>query len=172
VSHALEMTINFYYPTLELFSFSFTQNFVYPTLFSSVPLPAINNDRSLNHSKLQLLCTRIIFYKKIFRRCFWLGLKIISNFPFKIPISIQNPVSYLSLTPVCTDTLLNVFLAIAVDNLATAQALTRDEEREQRERDLAKKRIQEKRQKGWLKAKKQLPIVLTFKYLSNLRNAR
>ena len=36
-----------------------------------------------------------------------------------------------------------MFLAIAVDNLATAQALTRDEERE-----LAKKRIQEKRQKG------------------------
>ena len=44
------MTINFYYPTLELFCFSFTQpfthsqNFVYPTLFFSVP---INNDRSL-----------------------------------------------------------------------------------------------------------------------------
>ncbi|CAB4032911.1 voltage-dependent N-type calcium channel subunit alpha-1B-like isoform X1, partial [Paramuricea clavata] len=69
-------------------------------------------------------------------------------------------------------TLLNVFLAIAVDNLATAQALTRDEEREQRERDLAKKRIQEKRQKGWLKAKKQLPIILTFKHFSNLRNAK
>ncbi len=70
------------------------------------------------------------------------------------------------------DTLLNVFLAIAVDNLATAQALTRDEEREQKERELAKKRMQEKRQKGWLKAKKQLPIVLTFKHLSNLRNGR
>ena len=42
VSHALEMTINFYYATLELFCFSFTQpitqNFVYPTLFSSIPL--------------------------------------------------------------------------------------------------------------------------------------
>jgi hypothetical protein len=52
VSHALEMTIHFYYPTLELFCFSFTQpfitqNVVYPTLFSSVPRPAINNDRSL-----------------------------------------------------------------------------------------------------------------------------
>jgi hypothetical protein len=50
VNNALEMTINFYYPTLELFCFSFTQpfthsqNFVYPTLFFSVP---INNDRSL-----------------------------------------------------------------------------------------------------------------------------
>jgi hypothetical protein len=39
VSHALEMTMNFYYPLL-------TQNFVYPTLFSSVPPPAINNDRA------------------------------------------------------------------------------------------------------------------------------
>jgi hypothetical protein len=29
VSHALEMTINFYYPTLELFCFSFTQPFTY-----------------------------------------------------------------------------------------------------------------------------------------------
>jgi hypothetical protein len=53
VSHALEMTINFYYPTLELFSFSFTQPFahskfcLYLALFSSVPPPAINNDRSL-----------------------------------------------------------------------------------------------------------------------------
>jgi hypothetical protein len=51
VSHALEMT-NYYYPTLELFCFRLpnlllTQNFVYPTLFSSVPSPAINNDRSL-----------------------------------------------------------------------------------------------------------------------------
>ena len=70
------------------------------------------------------------------------------------------------------DTLLNVFLAIAVDNLATAQALTRDEEREQKERELATKRIQEKRQRGWLKAKKQLPIALTFKHLSHLRNCR
>lgn len=31
----------------------------------------------------------------------------------------------LSLTPVSTDTLLNVFLAIAVDNLANAQELTK-----------------------------------------------
>jgi hypothetical protein len=53
VSHALEMTINFYYPTLELFCFSlpsvlFIQNFVYPTHSSSVSPPTpINNDRSL-----------------------------------------------------------------------------------------------------------------------------
>jgi hypothetical protein len=59
VSRALEMTLNFYYPTLELFCLSFThsydlpnllltQNFVYPTLFSSAPPPAINNDRSFS----------------------------------------------------------------------------------------------------------------------------
>ena len=65
-----------------------------------------------------------------------------------------------------------MFLAIAVDNLATAQALTRDEEREQKARELAKKRIKEKRQRGWMKAKKQLPVVLTFKNLSNFRSSR
>ena len=37
-----------------------------------------------------------------------------------------------------SDTLLNVFLAIAVDNLANAQALTRDEEIEMRKREEAK----------------------------------
>ena len=64
-----------------------------------------------------------------------------------------------------------MFLAIAVDNLATAQALTRDDEREQRERELARRRRQEKRRDGWLKAKKQLPIVLKFKNLPS-RNSR
>jgi hypothetical protein len=55
VSHALEMAINFYHPTHDLFSFSFpqsfTQNFVHPTPFSSVPPPAINNDCSLRQVK-------------------------------------------------------------------------------------------------------------------------
>lgn len=37
----------------------------------------------------------------------------------------QVPVALLSLTLVPTDTLLNVFLAIAVDNLANAQELTK-----------------------------------------------
>ena len=73
---------------------------------------------------------------------------------------------------VSSDTLLNVFLAIAVDNLATAQALTRDEEREQKERELAKKRLKEKRRNGWLKAKRQLPAVLNFKNLTTLKNRR
>jgi hypothetical protein len=44
VSHAFEMTINFYYPTLELFCFSFTHPFTHskfclrnPFLFSATP---------------------------------------------------------------------------------------------------------------------------------------
>jgi hypothetical protein len=54
MSHALEMTINFYcFGNDNKFVFHlpnhliFTQNFVYPTLFPSVPPPAINNDRSV-----------------------------------------------------------------------------------------------------------------------------
>ena len=84
VNHVLEMTINFYYPTLELFCFALcfslvfcfflffilflffifspnlilTQNFVYPTFFSSVLPPAINNDRSLSNIK-RLIFTQI-----------------------------------------------------------------------------------------------------------------
>jgi hypothetical protein len=52
VSHALEMTIFFITQPLSCFVFHLpnllvTQNFVYPTLFSSVPPHAINNDQSL-----------------------------------------------------------------------------------------------------------------------------
>ena len=58
MSHALEMKIHFYYPTLQLFCFSFTQPFtyskfcLYPTLFSSVPPPAMKNDQSLRNGSL------------------------------------------------------------------------------------------------------------------------
>jgi hypothetical protein len=54
-----------YYPTLELFCFSFTQpftltltqNFVYPTLFSSALPPAIiNNDQSLGGVRQHVPC--------------------------------------------------------------------------------------------------------------------
>ena len=50
MSRALEMTIIFYYPTLELFCFSFTQPFTHSKFclfFSSVPPIAINNERFL-----------------------------------------------------------------------------------------------------------------------------
>ena len=40
-----------------------------------------------------------------------------------------------------TDVLLNVFLAIAVDNLANAQQLSQDEEAEETEREERKKNI-------------------------------
>ena len=50
---SLEMTINFITQPLSCFVFHLpnlllTQNLVYPTLFSSVPPPAINNERSLS----------------------------------------------------------------------------------------------------------------------------
>jgi hypothetical protein len=48
VSHALEMTIILYYPTLELFCFSFTQPFTHSKFCLSNPFlsAAINNDWS------------------------------------------------------------------------------------------------------------------------------
>jgi hypothetical protein len=50
VSHALEMTIHFYYPTLVLFCFSFTQPFTHSKFTQPFSLrkqpPSINNDRS------------------------------------------------------------------------------------------------------------------------------
>ena len=42
-------------------------------------------------------------------------------------------------TNIIKDTLLNVFLAIAVDNLANAQVLTHDEEQEMKEAEEQKK---------------------------------
>ncbi|KAK3748061.1 hypothetical protein QZH41_004204 [Actinostola sp. cb2023] len=58
-------------------------------------------------------------------------------------------------------TLLNVFLAIAVDNLANAQALTRLEEQDERQREQNKRRRQDKRRNGWAKAK-QLPMIMAI----------
>lgn len=60
------------------------------------------------------------------------------------------------------DTLLNVFLAIAVDNLANAQALNRDEEEEIKTREQSRRRRMEKRQKNWDKAR-QIPILIRLK---------
>jgi hypothetical protein len=48
VSHALEMTINFYYPTLELFCFSFAQPFTHSKFCLPNPfLFAINNEMKI-----------------------------------------------------------------------------------------------------------------------------
>jgi hypothetical protein len=62
--------------------------------------------------------------------------------------------------------LLNVFLAIAVDNLANAQDLTRLEEEADREREQIKKRRLEKRRNGWAKAK-QLPMIMAITKINN-----
>jgi hypothetical protein len=73
VSYALEMTMHFYYPTLELFCFSFTQPFAdskfclpNPFLFGAnqpppLPPPAINNERPLAGFQLIHLATNYWF---------------------------------------------------------------------------------------------------------------
>ncbi|KAM7445212.1 hypothetical protein ABFA07_006340 [Porites harrisoni] len=74
-------------------------------------------------------------------------------------------------------TLLNVFLAIAVDNLANAQILTEDEENEklerQRKREENKKKYSQKPQKGkgWGKAGAKLPVVMAINHFVRKRNA-
>jgi hypothetical protein len=57
VIHALEMTVNFYYPTLELFCFSFTQPFTHskfcltnPFPFSATPPPPKKMTSYCRHS--------------------------------------------------------------------------------------------------------------------------
>ena len=76
-----------------------------------------------------------------------------------------------------TDTLLNVFLAIAVDNLANAQILTEDEENEklerQRKREENKKKYSQKppKGKGWGKAGAKLPVVMAINHFVRKRNA-
>ena len=81
--------------------------------------------------------------------------------------------SFLNFT---TDTLLNVFLAIAVDNLANAQILTEDEENENRERarnrELNKQKYSQKPQKGkgWGKAGAKLPVVLAINHFVRKKN--
>lgn len=77
-----------------------------------------------------------------------------------------------------TDTLLNVFLAIAVDNLANAQILTEDEENEklerQRKREENKKKYSQKPQKGkgWGKAGAKLPVVMAISHFVGKRNGQ
>lgn len=70
-------------------------------------------------------------------------------------------------------TLLNVFLAIAVDNLANAQILTEDEENEKRERELNRARNKQRythKGKGWGKAGAKLPVVMAINHFVRKRN--
>ena len=67
-----------------------------------------------------------------------------------------------------TDTLLNVFLAIAVDNLANAQILTEDEENEKLERQRKREENKQKysqrpqKEKGWGRVGAKLPVVVAI----------
>ena len=69
----------------------------------------------------------------------------------------------------CVDTLLNVFLAIAVDNLANVQALTKDEEEEERAREQSRRRRMQKKKNPWARAR-QIPMIMAIKNLSNAKN--
>ena len=74
-----------------------------------------------------------------------------------------------------TDTLLNVFLAIAVDNLANAQILTEDEEMENQERlnkrELNKQKYSQRPNKtGWDKAGAKLPVVMAINLFVRKKN--
>lgn len=73
-----------------------------------------------------------------------------------------------------SDTLLNVFLAIAVDNLANAQILTEDEELENQERlqrrELNKQIYSQKTQSGWRKAGAKLPVVIAINHFVRKKN--
>jgi hypothetical protein len=83
VSHALEMTI-YIFITQPLSCFVFhlpnlllTQNFVYPTLFSSVPPPTINNDRSLIEICIvqcyfsNIKCPHLTMHDLLPRKAYW-----------------------------------------------------------------------------------------------------
>jgi len=87
--------------------------------------------------------------------------------------SYKTPVKKTSVLNYCTDTLLNVFLAIAVDNLANAQILTEDEENEKRERELNRARNKQRythNGKGWGRAGAKLPVVMAINHFVRKRN--
>ena len=107
---SLEMTINFYYPTLEFFFFHLpnlllTQNLVYPTLFSSVPPPAINNERSLRrqvksllHDKRKEFFQNLPDLLKTSSKKFWSVFKSVSkhsNIPNKVSWS-KDPTPHIA----------------------------------------------------------------------------
>lgn len=75
-----------------------------------------------------------------------------------------------SLTIAHSDTLLNVFLAIAVDNLANAQAVTQDEKEEQRIIEaMRRKRMEKRTSPGWAKVR-QIPVIVAIKNINHNKN--
>lgn len=83
---------------------------------------------------------------------------------------------WISFLNCATDTLLNVFLAIAVDNLANAQILTEDEEKENEERkqkrELNKRKYSQNPNTGWRKAGAKLPVVMAINHFVRKKNGQ
>ena len=62
-----------------------------------------------------------------------------------------------------------MFLAIAVDNLANAQAVTQDEKEEQLQREAMRKKRMEKRRDGWAKART-IPVLIGLGKINHNKN--
>ncbi|XP_074617783.1 voltage-dependent L-type calcium channel subunit alpha-1D-like isoform X1 [Acropora palmata] len=79
---------------------------------------------------------------------------------------------FVSLVILGNYTLLNVFLAIAVDNLANAQAVTQDEKEEQRIIEaMRRKRLERNKTHGWAKVR-QIPVIMAIKNINQHKNDR
>lgn len=77
---------------------------------------------------------------------------------------------FVSLVILGNYTLLNVFLAIAVDNLANAQAVTQDEKEEQRIIEaMRRKRLERNKTHGWAKVR-QIPVIMAIKNINQHKN--
>ena len=65
-----------------------------------------------------------------------------------------------------------MFLAIAVDNLANAQAVTQDEKEEQRIIEaMRRKRLERNKTHGWAKVR-QIPVIMAIKNINQHKNDR
>ena len=103
-----------------------------------------------------------------------LGLSVIrrKSIGFGYRWSLQSLKKSFFLTIINSDTLLNVFLAIAVDNLANAQAVTQDEKEEQRIIEaMRRKRLERNKTHGWAKVR-QIPVIMAIKNIHQHKNDR
>jgi len=83
---------------------------------------------------------------------------------------ILSSLYFVSLVILGNYTLLNVFLAIAVDNLANAQAVTQDEKEEQRIIEaMRRKRMEKRTSPGWAKVR-QIPVIMAIKNINHNKN--
>ncbi|PFX33508.1 Voltage-dependent calcium channel type A subunit alpha-1 [Stylophora pistillata] len=82
---------------------------------------------------------------------------------------ILSSLYFVSLVILGNYTLLNVFLAIAVDNLANAQAVTQDEKEEQLQPEAMRKKRMEKRRDGWAKART-IPVLIGLGKINHNKN--